>query len=359
MLFYYLIFLFIVSFLFVSTYIKIPQKYLLFVAAVILILVAGFRQTGIDFDSTAYVDIFNTFDSPLNYFKDYQYNSLFEPAYYLIPGIVKSYLSLNITWSFLIFAIIGISLKFIAIPRLTNLVFLSAIVYCGHFFVLHDMTQIRAGIASGILLLCIPQIQKRNLFGFLVLLCLGLLFHYSMIIFLPFYFLDSKSINKKVFLALLFVPYILHFLHVNTVTVLSAFKLGIISDKIQLYNDLLELGLYTDINIYNVMFLIQLFTCGLFVLKSDLLLKNNKYALLLLKIYCISEASFVLFSNVPVLAFRISELLGIVQIIIIPFYIYIIKPKSIALLIVFGFALLYFSIDLLHLDFLKPYFANF
>jgi hypothetical protein len=357
MLFYYLIFFFVVSFLFVSKYIRIPQKYLLFVIAVVLILIAGLRQTGVDFDSTAYADIFDTFDSPVNYFKDYQYNSLFEPAYYLIPGIIKSYLSLNITWSFLIFAIIGIGLKFIAIPRLTDLVFLSAIVYCGHFFILHDMTQIRAGIASGILLLCIPQIQKRNFFRFLLLLCLGLLFHYSMIIFLPFYFLGSKSINKKVYLSLLFVPYILHFLHVNIITVLSAFKLGIISDKIQLYNDLLELGVYTEINIHNTMFLIQLFTCVVFILKSDLLLENNKYALLLLKIYCIAAASFVIFSNVPVLAFRISELLSIVQIIIIPFYLYIIKPKHVALLIVFGFALLYFSVDLLYLNFLRPYFG--
>lgn len=345
--------------MFVSKYIRIPKNYLLFIIAVVLILIAGLRQTGVDPDSIIYVDIFNTFDSPVNYFKDYQYNSLFEPAYYLIPSVIKSYKSLNVTWSFLIFAILGVSLKFIAIPRLTDLVFLSAIVYCGHFFILHDMTQIRAGIASGILLLCIPKIQERNFFSFLILLCLGLLFHYSMIIFLPFYFLDSKSINKKIYLPLLFVPYILHFLHFNILTVLSSFKLGIISDKIQLYNDLLELGIFTNINIYNTMFLIQLFTCVLFILKSDLLLENNKYALVLLKIYCIAAASFVTFSNVPVLAFRISELLSIVQIIIVPFYLYIIKPKYVALLIVLGFALLYFSVDLVYLNFLRPYFADF
>jgi hypothetical protein len=134
--------------------------------------------------------------------------------------------------------------------------------------------------------------------------------------------------------------------------------MGIISDKIQIYNDLRELGIFTEINIYNVMFTIQIFSCALFILKSELLFQNNKYAILLLKIYCFSAASFVLFYNIPVLAFRISELLGIVQIILMPFILYIIRPRAVALAAIILFALLFLSVDVLYLGLLKPYFSN-
>lgn len=359
MLFYYFIFLLIISFLFAAHYFKIPNTYLLLIIAVILILVAGLRHPGTDGDSETYVDIFNSFGSPASYFKDYSINSFFEPAYYLIPSIFTISLGLNYVSVFLLFAFIGISLKFVAVSRLTDFAFLSVLVYYSHFFILHDMTQIRSGVASAILLLSIPEIYKRNFFRFLLLIAIGLLFHYSMIIFLPVYFLNAKKINKNLYLLLLFAPYGLHFLKFNILSVLQVFKLGFVSDKIQIYNDLLESGIFTDINVFNILFLVQLISCTIFIIKSDVLIKNNKYSLLLLKIYCIAAASFVLFSNIPVLAFRISELLGIVQIVLMPFLIYIIKPKYIALAMVIAFAIVFISNDLIHIGFLKPYFGNF
>lgn len=358
MVFYYFIFFLIVFSLFVSQYINISKKVLLPVIAVILILIAGLRHPGVDSDSETYIDVFNKFGSPLTYFKDYSVNSFFEPAYYLIPSIVAIHFGLNYLWVFLIFAILGISLKFIAIFKLTDFAFLSVLVYYSHFFILHDMTQMRSGVASAILLLCIPEIQRRNFLRFLFLIAVGFLFHYSIIIFLPIYFLDAKQINKKLYLPLLFVPYILHFFKFNIISILQIFKLGILSDKIQLYNDLLELDIFGGINIFNVLFLVQLISCTVFIIKSDLLLKNNKYSLLLLKIYCIAAASFVLFSNIPVIAFRISELLGIVQIILMPFFLYIVKPKYVALAMVIIFALVYISNDLIHVSLLRPYFAQ-
>lgn len=359
MFFYYFIFLFIIFFFFISQYFKIPEKYLLGLIAFTLILVAGLRTPGVDPDSKTYIDVFNKFSSPADYFRDYKLNSFFEPAYYLIPSIIRVTFGLNYLWVFLTFAIIGVSLKFLAISKLTDFAFLSVLVYYSHFFLLHDMTQIRAGAASGILLLCIPQIQKRNFLRFLLLIGVGLLFHYSMVIFLPFYFLRSKSINKKLYLALLYFPFILHFLKFNILSVFQMLKLGFISDKIQLYNDLLELDVFGGINIFNILFLVQLVTCTIFIIKSDLLFKNNKYGILLLKVYCIAAASFVIFSNIPVIAFRISELLGIVQIILMPFFLYVVKPKYMALIIIFAFALTYISNDLIHVGLVHPYFEKF
>lgn len=359
MFFYYFIFFFIVLTLFISRLLRVQENYLLFFIAVVLILVAGLRPIGVDMDSLTYEEVFNAVGSPVSYFKDYQYNSFYEPAYYLFPSIITNYFGLNITWVFLLFAILGVSLKFIAIPRLTDFTFLSIAVYFSHFFLLHELTQIRAGVASGILLLCIIEIEKRNFLRFVILMFIGLLFHYSIIIFLPFYFLSTKKFNKKIYLALLYVPFILHFLKIDVITILQTFRLGVISDKIQLYNDLLDLGVFNEINVFNSVFLIQVFLCSVFIIKSDLLYKNNKYALLLLKIYCFATASLVIFSNIPVIAIRISELLYIVQIILLPFLIYIVRPRSVALLFIIVFALTFMSINLLYIGILKPYFGNY
>lgn len=357
MFFYYLIFFLIVFFLFFSRNIKIPESYFLFIIAIILILISGLRRPGVDADSLTYIDIFNQFGSPATYFKDYRINSYFEPAYYLIPSIVTINFGLSYLWVFLIFALIGISLKFAAISRLTDFAILSVLVYYANYFILHEMTQIRTGVAAAILLLCIPEIQKRNFFRFLFLISVGLLFHYSMIIFLPAYFLSSTKINKKLYIALLFVPFILYFIKFNIISVLQLFKLGLISDKIETYNALVEADIMNGINIFNIIFMIQLICCTVFIIKSELLLKNNKYSILLVKIYCIGAASFVLFSNIPVFAFRINELLGSVQIILMPFILYIIKPKYIAFALVIGFTLMTFLNLLIHVGLLRPYFA--
>lgn len=358
MFFYYLLFFLILISLFASVSNIIPRNFLLFGIAVILILVAGLRQIGVDNDSPTYVEIFNTVQGPLTYFKDYQYNSFYEPAYYLIPSIVIGWLNLKVVWVFLIFAIIGVTIKFAAITKLTKLTFLSVLIYYSHSFMLHEFTQIRAGVASGILLLCIIEIERRRFLRFLLLIGAGILFHYSFIIFLPFYFLSAKTINKKIYLALLIVPYVFIALNINVITLLQTFRLGVFSEKIEMYNNLLSFGMYDKIKTYSVVFLVQLFLCTLFIFKSDLLIQNNKYGLLLLKIYCIAAASLVMLSNIPVLAIRINELLNIVQIILIPFLLYIIKPKHIALLFVIVFALIIISINVLYVPILRPYFGN-
>src|SRR3954469_5473248 len=202
MLFYFILFLLIGFILFISPSYKGYQKFLLFIVAFILILVAGLRTPGVDSDSINYLTNFSTFGQPSSYFTDYEGNSFFEPAYYLIPSIINGFFHLDYVWVFLIFALLGIGLKVIAITRLTDFALLSILVYYCNFFILHDMTQIRAGVASGLILLSIPEIQKRNLLTFLLIIAIGTLFHYSMIIFLPVYFLSAKKINKFLYLSL-------------------------------------------------------------------------------------------------------------------------------------------------------------
>jgi hypothetical protein len=338
---------------------KLKETQALVCISIVLIFVAGLRMPGIDRDSVNYIDFFNSFGSPAEYFTDLNKNIFYEPLYYLIPSTIRYTFDLSTYWTFLVIAIIAITLKIYAIKKLTDLALLSVLVYFGHFFILHEMTQIRAGVASAIVLLCIVQIEHKRFLYFIGLILLGTLFHFSIVIFIPFFFLSAEELNKKLYLALLYFPYIMYALKVNILTILDQLHLGVISNKLQLYNDLFEKGDDSEINVFNVLFIIQLIICTVFIIKSEVLYQENRYALLLIKIYAISASFFVLFSAIPIIAFRLSELLQIVQIILLPFLLYLLRPHYVPLLAVIAFALMILTFDLFYVGLLKPYQLNF
>ncbi|MXV17379.1 EpsG family protein [Hufsiella ginkgonis] len=355
MLFYYLLFFLILTIFVITRAGDIRPVYSLLVIGVMLVLVAGFKKVGNDRDSINYLDYFLSVGSPGQYFTEYKVNYFYEPFYYLVPSVLAA-LGIQVWLTFLVVAVIGVGLKFLAIQRLTELVFLSVLVYIGHFFILHEMTQIRAGVMSGCVLLCIPEIYQRNHLRFALFILIGILFHYSILIFVPFYFLDGQSLHKRTYLLLLYVPYLLYFLNINPLTILQSMSLGLISEKIAVYNQMLQMGDGSAINVFNTIFLIQLALCTFLIIKSHVLAEHNKYAFLLIKIYSWSACFFVLFSAIPIAAFRLSEVLQIVQVIVVPFLVYLVRPKYVAMAAVIAFALAFFTFDLYYNEFLFPYF---
>jgi hypothetical protein len=217
------------------------------------------------------------------------------------------------------------------------------------------MTQIRQGIASAMLLLAVVEIERKDFFKFMLFILFGTFFHYSALIFIPFYFLNTIRLNKKAFYTILLIPQILYLLKVNIITILLLLRIGIISEKLNNYNELLDAGLFTEINVYNAVVIIQLVFCAFLIWKSSFLQTRNKYAILLIKIYTFALGSWVLFYSIPVLAFRVSGFLEIVEIILVPFMLYYIeeRPIAIAFVLLFGFGLIY--IDLVHSELLQPY----
>ena len=324
---------------------------------IMLVAIAGLRQPGVDKDSLTYVAHYNTIGEPHNYFTDFSNHYFDEAGYYLLPSVLVTYFGAGVVWFFLIMALLGVSFKVMAIWKLTEFQILSLLIYFCHFFLLHDMTQIRQGIASGILLISLVYIENKKLSTFLLLLAIGLFFHYSTLLFIPFYFLNPKKLNKAAFYAILLVPQLLYFFHINIINILLLFRLGILSEKLTYYNQLMELGVFSGINVYNSVLIVQLLFCVFLIWKADFFYSKNKYAVLCIKIFTIGLSSWVLFSSVPVIAFRISGFLEIVEIILVPFMLYFIeeRPFAIAFVILYGFGLLY--VDAIHSQLLNPYSA--
>ncbi|BDU23578.1 hypothetical protein FLGSB24_03220 [Flavobacterium sp. GSB-24] len=328
----------------------------MFGVIIVLALFAGFRGQ-IDNDYNSYLAMFEMIKKPSEYFTDYSTFSYLEPFYYLIPAVYKLLPFDSYVLLFVFFAFLGVGFKLLSIWKLSDNIGLAVITYFSFFFLLHEMTQIRIGIASGIMLISISMIKERKIFLFVMTILFATCFHYTSLLFLPIYFLDSEKINKKLWTGILTVPFILYVLKIDFIQLISILSFGIFAEKLTVYQSMFELGQFSDkVNILNVRILLQIFLTSLFLYYADFLQSKNKYAVLLLKLSVLSLTFFILFASLPVFAFRFQELFGVVQIVLYPFIFYIVKEKYIGIFVVIFLALLTLLFNLYYLQLLKPYF---
>jgi hypothetical protein len=344
--FYYLIFFVIVTsyFFTLNNSYKKPVYYLI---AFFLVLIAGLRRFGIDADMATYIQYYNLLP-------DLSFVQV-EPSFQLIGLAIKNTVA-DITFLFLFYSFLGVAIKVFAIEKLTRFYILSLLTYFSYYFLLHEMTQIRVGIASGFLLLSIPDIYERKPVRFLTKILAGTLFHYSLMVFSIFYFLNPRKINFHFHLGLIIFAYMAHFAGLHLITLVKLIPLSFIASKIDAYELLLSLDIHSAIDIFNPLFLFRVCFCLVLIYKWEVLYLHNKYSLLLLKIYSISNFIFIVFADLPVFAARLNQLLAVVEVILFPFIIYVFRPRTLALFAVILIGLGMMSIKLFYVGLLRDYF---
>ena len=344
--FYYLIYFVLVAAFYIAVYYDI-QKPIYVCCLLLLAIIVGLRPASCCADYLNYQDY---------YFNLQNINVvILEPTYFIIAWIAKLLFNSPIG-VFLIYGFLGVFTKGIAFTRLSNFYLLSLIIYSGTFFLLHEMTQIRVGIASSILLMSIPLIYKRKIFGFLGIIVLGTLFHYSFLIFIFFYFLDPHKINPLFYIGIIVMSFLIYLSGINTIMLLEHIPIDFVADKVRAYNSLLEMGIDTKINVFNILVIFRIFFLSILLWKWEFLYEKNKYSVLLIKIYAFSTFFFVFLYALPVMAFRVRELLGIVEVILVPFVVYLLKEKHVAFVIVLLIGLILMSIDIWYNDLIHNYF---
>lgn len=242
---------------------------------------------------------------------------MYEPGFKFIASFLKE-LNANFYTFLFVSAALSIGLKLVAICRISFLVWGSLLIYLSNIFILHDMIQMRCAIASGLLLLALYYVRENGLKHFLFISLLALFFHYSAIIILPLWFLNKQKPRKFLFIGLIIGAYLVR----------TTFSLGqsvqyLPIEEVQSRWILYANSLDMEINIFNALQLSRVFICIVLFLAIDKIYKKNNLAILLCKIYALSIAAFVLFSDFPVLAFRISEFYQVIEIILLPMLVYI------------------------------------
>jgi hypothetical protein len=253
---------------------------------------------------------------------------------------------------FLIYAALGVGLKATAIKRLSEFWFFSILIYFSLYFFLHELTQIRAGVASAFILLSIPSIHERNLKKFLLYAGCAIVFHFSALIILPFYFLKGDKVQLW-YIFLIPIGYFLYFLDANVASLVRIIDIDIVNLRFAAYKSITGIQ---RINVFNVLMLARCLLCGLLFWRWKLLKEKNQYSVLLIKFYFFSCFIFIAFADIPVVAFRVSELLATVEIILVPMIIYLFNIKVIGKLIVAIIGFLFLVSLLYHQKLVLGYF---
>lgn len=318
------------------------------ILVICLVCVAGFRSGSSLPDYATYAGYYsNVVAGQLSYF--------IEISFVLLAKLSNIILADNSIVLFVIYAIIGVSLKTYAIKKLTPLFFLSLLIYISNYFILHEMIQIRAGVATAFILLSIVPLYDRSLKNFVLLIGLAALFHYSSIIFLLLWFLKTKRFNRMLFVSLLPLSYLLHFI-IN----IGDF-IGLISSYIPFVDIVEKLTTYSQgpdafkINLFGLFPLTRIIILLFFMVFVHNIQRQNKYFYLLLKMYAIGIFSYIALSSYPVIAVRIGYTLLATEIVIIPTLVYIIKGYYYPRLLVIFYAFLAFSLNVFFTSYFKYY----
>ena len=153
---------------------------------------------------------------------------------------------------------------------------------------------------------------------------------------------DFSFKEKYFWSGLVIAGYGFYFLHIG----LATLPIPYIADKLQAYEELKQEGFIDEVNVFNIVFLVKIAIFCYIMYFYDIIKKQNDYLPFMIKMESISLFSFTALSTLPVLSFRVSELFGIVEIILYTNILYTIRPnlfgKIISLTI--GFILMFIAI---------------
>jgi len=331
-----LLFFIIVSLIFLEDYLGDFNKYTYWGLCIFLILFSAFKTIGVDPDSETYEGIFKSNDN--------NPKLLVESSFLFISGIIKIFTD-DIHYLFLIYAILGITIKFYALRQLSPWYFLPLAIYFGNYFILHDFIQIRAGVASAMLLLAIKPLSEGNKKRAIVYFLIANLFHYSSLVFYPILFFSNNlsKIWKYALIAIMPVGAILFLLRLDFLSVLP---IPYIQDKLEIYKTLTERGFIQEITLKKLSLWIQYAIILYSLYFYDTIHEKCTALPLLLKITAYSMAFFFALSSVTVVAGRLQELVGIVELALFPYVCCTIRPQyygKIAVCII-GFVEFFFTL---------------
>jgi hypothetical protein len=308
----------------------------------LLCLIAGFKDVNSVNDANTYKYYFEHYYDPILSkgveFSFLWFSSILYPVFHSVCSI------------FILYAFISVPSKLYAIRKISPHLFLPLLIYISNIYILHDLTQIRAAVASGFFLISIYYISKGNIKYAFVLILVAIFFHYSSLSLLPLLFLSNKKMKFKqqfIWGALIPLGYIIYFLHIN---LLLTIPIPYISNKIAVYQELTEKGIgsYDQINVFSLVYLVNIIIFYYNLYFYDTIYHYCKLTTLIIKIQALSLFFFPAFAIVPVIGLRLSELYGIVNIFAYANIFYTIKQKIIGITITILAALCILIINILY-----------
>jgi hypothetical protein len=194
--------------------VKLNNKKIIYIfLTTVLILIAGLRyNSGYDYNS--YIQIIKYADSITGLFK-----TRIEPGFMLFNYFLNTIIS-NPYFNIFVIAFISIIIKVVFIKKNSYYIFIPLFYYYNFSFLTLEMGQIRNGLAVAILLISFKYISEQNFYKFTFFVILATSVHYSSIIFLPAYFIEKWTINRKQIIILTILSIFIGFINLKNVFII-------------------------------------------------------------------------------------------------------------------------------------------
>jgi len=347
--YYLFIFLFVIVLMLALSedYIGKGKGYLYAGIWIMLILVAGFKPVGIDRDSGNYEALFYSLNG-----KDASIT--IEYSFSLIGNTLRNMFD-DVHVLFLAYAIMSVSLKMTAIHKMSgSLLFLTVAVYMSDYYILHDMTQIRASVASGFMLLCIPALVDGKKGKAFLMIAMATFFHYSAIMLLPLLFINNKPLNKywKIGLfAVIPIGIVMMLLHID---LLTSIPIPYIQTKVDAYRLMEIYEKFNKVTLVNFLLWIKMAIFIYALIFYDTIYEHCELLPIFLRIMGLSFFFFFAFSTISVFSERSHQMFGLVSVLLFPTIYYTFKPSFIGRVIVCAVAAIQLLMNLFLWDMLIP-----
>lgn len=327
-----------------------------------LALLAGLRGNYISKDYDTYNYSFNAVYSYLNQIKLGNIFTFFEPGYIITVAAIRSFSELNYSiYILLCFAFASIILKIYSINKLSLNPFLAILFYFTHYFGLQEMTQIRIGFASALFFIGLIYYFRGNWAVFIAYIIIATTFHYSAFLYLLILFFNTKSLNKYLYSGVIILSLILGYAKTPLFDILTKINPSLIAGKLQGYDYVQRHSTDLKINIFNTLYIINIL-CILYVIFAIPVakLKTDGKLIFFTKCSILSIFLLSLFSGAPLIAFRISELYGILSLFMFAGVVKYIPLGRLSIVVPIIIAGIFFYINFFHNQLLGPYhIANF
>jgi len=229
--------------------------------------------------------------------------------------LLFSRLHLGYVYFFLFVATLSILIKTYVIDKYSPYFFLSVIIALP-VTLLSDMGQIRFSLAIATLWLSIPYVQERKLPGYLGVVFLAGMMHYSSFIFLPVYWLAHRKINIYLILGIWAGCYLFSFSGFSEWFSSSFAEFGIteFSDKTSLYGDEESGGGRYGVSLFGLLSKIMVVVLVYITIPRN----DSPLQRILLNVYFIGGCLFFLFSFNEIYGTRFSLYFLSVESLVVP-----------------------------------------
>ena len=339
-----LIILFVIcSIMFLNTPQRGLSKQILFLFFCVLTLLITFRPESM----ADYPNYHNSF------IKD-DWGERLEPSFFIIKKIVHL-CGDNALLGFFLYAIITSFTKYRYIIEKKELFWGMTLVYMSSTLISSDMVAMRAGVAGAFLLWMIKYKCEDETFKMIIAFFASVLFHYSAIILILIFFLNTQKGHRLFYILLLVGSYVLGINGLYLTQLVPSIPfVGDYTILIEMYSNELKQE-ESVMNIFNLVQLCRICICALFWLLINKITLYKKEFLLALKIYTVGICCLPLFANSTSLSVRLTELLFVAEILVIPLGFYtILKSTFMYRITVITFSSVLLMINLTNPDYWHP-----